>query len=217
MIIRRFLSAAIAVLAVAAAIITVCTVSIALQSEPRMLQISAEAITTAQNLMDAICRGDDVAITAQLHGNPKLSLVPVSENPAVELLWNAYQNSLTHSPIDSCTPTLSGVAVEVTVEALDSEDVLDRFAARAQALLEERTASRSHSELYDENDQLLPEQAAKLSYDAMLLALGDECPVRKQTISLNLHYVDGKWQVLPEDSLLNLLSGSTIPREVPNV
>lgn len=217
MIIRRFFSAAIAILAVAAAVLTVFTVTAALHSDPRILLAPTDAVAAAHTLMDAVCSGNDAAASAVLYGSPKLNTTPDENNPAVMLLWNAYRKSLSCTVSDECQPTESGVAVEVTVEALDTARVLERFAVRAQALLDERSAARSHDELFDQNNQLLPEQAERLLSDAMLLTLEDEKSTCVLRFPLHLRCVDGAWWVLPEDGLLQVLSGSVSRQEVPNV
>lgn len=215
--IRRFFSAAIAILAVAAAVLTVFTVAAALHSEPRILAEPTDAVTTARALMDAVCSGNDTAASSLLYGSPKLNTDPGSDNPAVTLLWNAYRKSLSFSVSEDCRPTETGAALDVTVEALDTARVLERFGARAQKLLEERAATRSHDELFDKAGKLLPEQAEKLLSDAMLLTLEDEKSTCMQTFPLNLRCVDGKWWVLPEDTLLRVLSGAALQQEVPYV
>lgn len=206
---RTVFSSALTILGFLLAGLTLSVVLLAMRSEPKIIKHPDSARQRAESMMDAVCSGNFAAASAYIYGTPKLGSLPEDCSSAVEILWNTYRNHLSYAFSGDCYATPSGAAIDVTVTSLDLTDALHLLPEKAQHLLEERSATlKGQTELFDENNQLRPEQADKILSDAMLLSLNEGKAYRERTIALSLVYDAGQWWVVPEGALLDVLSGS---------
>ena len=206
---RRTIAATLFLLGFLMAALTLCTVRYAMSAEPDILESPASATATAQQWLDAVCRGDDDAASALLYGTPGFGTAPDNASPAAQQLWQAYRGSLEYSFAGECYATNSGVAVDVTLHCLDIPTLLDSLENRVQTLLEQKMDSAKGSDLlFDEDGNLKTEEAEEILSDALLLALGRQMPLQEQAVTLSLVFEQGSWWVLPEADALSNLSGS---------
>lgn len=206
---RRTIAATLFLLGFLMAVLTLCTVRYAMSAEPDILESPTSATATAQQWLDAVCRGDDDTASALLHGTPGFGTAPDNASPAAKQLWQAYRSSLEYSFAGECYATDSGVAVDVTLHCLDIPALLDSLENRVQTLLEQKMDSAKGSDLlFDEDGNLKTEEAEDILSDALLLALGRQMPLQEQAVTLSLVFEQGSWWVLPEADALSILSGS---------
>ena len=206
---RRTIAATLFLLGFLMAVLPLCTVRYAMSAEPDILESPAPATATAQQWLDAVCRGDDDAASALLYGTPGFGTAPDNASPAAQQLWQAYRGSLEYSFAGECYATNSGVAVDVTLHCLDIPTLLDSLENRVQTLLEQKMDSAKGSDLlFDEDGNLKTEEAEDILSDALLLALGRQMPLQEQAVTLSLIFEQGSWWVLPEADALSILSGS---------
>ena len=206
---RRTIAATLFLLGFLMAVLTLCTVRYAMSAEPDILESPASATATAQQWLDAVCRGDDDTASALLYGTPGFGTAPDNASPAAKQLWQAYRGSLEYSFAGKCYATNSGVAMDITLQSLDIPALLGSLESRVQTLLDQKTNSAKGSDqLFDNDGNLRAEEAEEILSDALLLALGRQMPLKEQTITLSLTYDGGSWRVLPEGDVLSILSGS---------
>lgn len=206
---RRVLSGLLSVLGMALAVGTIWIVIRGVDAAPVMLMRPDSAVDRVQTLLDAVCDGDYETASEMLYGTPGLGARPEDSSPAVDLLWDAFLDSLEYALPGECYATDSGVAMDVRIRSLDISGVMDGLDSRAQALLNQRIAAAENAtDLYDENNDFRQELIAEVLQEAVRQALAENKTFQEQTISLQLVYEQGQWWVMPETALLNVLAGS---------
>lgn len=207
--IRRGISVLLTALGTALAVGTLGLVIWAVSASPVMLRPPETAACRAEALMDAVCSGDYQGASDLLYGGPSLGARPEDSSPAVDLLWEAFLESLDYTFLGDCCVADSGVAIDVLVRSLDVTAVVDGLDSRAQALLNERVlAAEDSAEIYDDDNNFRQELVAEILQGAVRQALEENRRIREQTISLHLVFDQGEWWVLPDAGLVNVLSGS---------
>lgn len=206
---RRVLSGLLSVLGVALAVGTIWIVIRAVDAAPVMLMRPDSAVDRVQTLLDAVCDGDYETASEMLYGTPSLGAHPEDSSPAVDLLWDAFLDSLEYALLGECYATDSGMAMDVCIRSLDISGVVNGLDSRALALLNQRIAAAENAaDLYDENNDFRQELIAEVLQEAVRQALAENKAFQEQTISLQLVYEQGQWWVMPETALLNVLAGS---------
>lgn len=203
---RKTIAALLIALGFLMAALTLGVVRWAMTAEPILLEAPAGAGKAAVELMDAICRGDNAAVSSLLYGNPSLGTMPEDTSPQARELWEAYRSSLSYEFKESCYAGDAGIRIDVSVSALDIPALLPALDSLMQQQLDRKL--QSQKDLLREDGTMKPETAETVFSDALLLALGREKPLREQTVTLSLILDQGEWQVMPEGELLSLLSGS---------
>lgn len=206
---RRVIAGLLTALGLALAIGTIGIVILAVQASPVMLKRPEAAADRAAALMDAVCGGDYETASGMMYGRPSLGARPEDSSPAVDLLWDAFLESLEYEFLGDCYASDSGVAIDVSIRSLDVSGVVDGLDSRAQALLNQRILTAEDStEIYDENNNFRQELVAEILQEAVRQALEENKKYQQITISLHLIFEQGEWWVMPEAGLLNVLSGS---------
>lgn len=206
---RKTFAAGLTALGFLMAALTLCTVRYVMTAEPEILDPPAAAAATAQQWLDALCRGDDAAASALLYGTPGFGSAPESASPAAAQLWEAYRSSLEYRSLGECYATASGVAMDVTIRILDTSKLLGNLEEKVLSQLDQKMGSgKDSSQLFEDDGSLKSQEAETILSDALLLALGRQMPLREQTITLSLIYEQGAWWVLPEGDALSVLSGA---------
>ena len=206
---RRFLSGILTVLGVALSVGTIWLVILGLSASPRMLVRPQAACNRAQEMMDAICRGDYETASRFLYGTPSLGSPPETSSPAVDLLWDAFQDSLECEFLGDCYAADSGVAMDVKIRSLDLSSAAEALGNRAQALWQERIeTAEDSSKLYDAQNNYRQDLIDQVLLEAARQALEENRQYQEHTLSLHLIPAQGEWWVMPEAGLLEVLSGS---------
>ena len=177
--------------------------SLVVQPEAAQLQV--------QNMLDALVAGDYETVSSCLHGQPRLGIDRAAEGEVGLLFWEALASSFRWEQNSDFYATDSGVALDVTITALDLSAVTANLRQRTQALLELRVAQATDtSEIYDENNEFRESVVMDVLYQASLEALDQDTRDISWEITLNLIYENGQWWILPEQPLLTALSGGTL-------
>ena len=107
-----------------------------------------------------------------------------------------------------CYATDSGVALDVTVTALDVSAATASLATRAQTLLSERIEkAEDPAEVYDENNEYRADVVAAVLREAAEQTLENDAQLTDRELTLQLVYQDGQWWIVPDAALLQAISG----------
>lgn len=162
----------------------------------------------AEEMMNALCRGDFEAAGQIIYGPADFGIHPQAATESEMRIWNAYVDSLSYEIPGDCYGTETGIRLGVRLRGLDIGSVTQGLKDRARALLQERVAQAANAgEIYDETNGFRRELVAEVLRDAVRDALTQDARVREQTIPLNLVYKEGQWWVLPGPELVQALSG----------
>ena len=176
-----------------------------LEAEPVLLEVPQEARTQALDLLDALCQGDYIAVSRYLYGQPDLGMDGQPADEVGQLFFEAYARSLRYELVRDCYATSEGVALDVCITALDVNAALLQLRQQAQALLQQRVAEAEDvSQVYDENGEYLEALVEEVLRASASQVLEEGSTVRKQ-LTLECVFNDGKWWILPEDALLDII------------
>lgn len=207
----RFFSAIFGLIGIAAASLGVYLALTNIYSAPELLEEPATARQQVQTLFDALCQGDYDTVSSCLYGQPKLGMDREAADPVGQLFWNAMRESYSWETRGEFHATDSGVSLDVSVSALDFDSMTRNLRTRAQALLEERVLSAEDtSEIYDENNEYREEFVMAVLHDAAGDALKEDAEMIRWELTLNLIYENGQWWIMPEQDLLEALSGGIL-------
>ena len=206
---RRSISNFLTALGLAAVVGAIWIVALALPAEPVMLLQPEGAVDRAKDMMHAVCSGDYERASGMLYGRPSLGTCPEDGSPSVNLLWDAFLESLEFDIAGDCYATDTGLAIDVNVRSLNIFGVMEGLDGRAQTLLSQRiAAAKDSAEIYDEDNHFREELIAEVLQEATQQALEENKQYQTQTIPLHLIYDGGQWWVMPDSDLMNVLSGS---------
>lgn len=206
---RRIIAGLLTALGMALIIGTVWIVTLAIQAKPVMLIRPVAAVDRARDMMTAVCSGDYETASSMMYGTPNLGTCPEDSSPAVDVIWEAFLESLDYTVLGDCYATDSGVAVDVSIRYLDVPGAIEGLDIYAQALLGQRIAAAEDSmEIYDESNNFRQELVTEILQDAASQVLEENKKYQEQTIPLYMVFDQGEWWVVPGADLLNVLSGS---------
>ena len=206
---RRIISNFLTVLGLASAVCTIWIVALAISAEPVMLLRPDGAVDRAGDMMEAVCSGDYETASGMLYGHQSLGTCPEDSSPSVNLLWDAFLDSLEFDFAGDCYGTDTGLAIDVNIRSLNILSVIEGLDSRAQTLLNQRiAAAQDITEVYDEDNNFREELIREVLQEATLQALEENKQYQTQTIPLHLIYDGGQWWIMPDSELMNVLSGS---------
>ena len=169
---------------------------------PRAAQVCA------QNLLDAVSEGNYESASQYIYGQPKLGVDREPAEDTGKMLWDAYIDSFSYELTGGCYATPNGVALNVAITSLDIDSVGNTLADRMEALLTKRMEAEGEiSEIYDENGDFQDALIQEILKEAFQLALEKDAEITTQEVALNLTYQNGHWWIVPDQALLQAISG----------
>ena len=193
-----------AVLMLAALVLSLAS----LNASPRLVRVPQGAVDQSQALLDAIAKG---AFDAA--GKPELSGEPEAEDAAGQKIWDAFVGSLSCEFRGSCYATDTGLARDAVVTALDVSTVTEAVGEYAHALLTQRVeTAEDMSELYDEENNFRQDLVDAIVLEAVDQAIRENGQTASFDVTLSLIQRDGQWWVVPDQALLQAISGGLTRR-----
>ncbi len=187
---------------------TVVLSLISLDSPVQLAEVPAAAAECSREVMDAVASGDFTAASRQMYGQPDLG---ADREPADEMggmVWDAFVDSISYEFAGECYATDSGIARDATITTMDISSVTENLTARAHALLTERVeTAEDMSELYDEENNFREDLVELVLWQAMMEALAEDAQTVTYDVTLKLTYQDGQWWAVPDQTLLQALTG----------
>lgn len=207
--IKQILSGALMALGIGSLVLALWAVLYGVRSHPAFLQYPVNAEERAKSLLNAVCSGSYDKASDYLYGTPNLGAPTEESTLAVNLVWEAFLDSLEYELVGDCSPEESGVSIEAKLRFLNISSAIGSLDTCAQELLNQRIqAAKSSEELYDEHNEYRKEIIDQVLRDATLRVLEENQDRQERSITLHLVYEDGQWWVLPETDLLGVLSGA---------
>ena len=152
--------------------------------------------------------GDYERAESLLLGSPSLGLDREPDSRVGQMVWQAYQSSLTFTAEGDCYATASGIAQNYRVRYLELGSVTESLRERSQQLLEQRVAQAEETaQVYDENNNYREDVVMEVLAQAAEQALREDAVYKETVIALQLTNQNGSWFVLPNEELVSVLSG----------
>ena len=202
-----------AVFAVAGLLLALGTVALSLHSRNTpavLLAASEDAAGTARELMEALEQGDFSRAEAVLYGTPSLGADREPGDEVGSMIWDAFTDSIDCRFTGQLYATDRGLAQDVSITTLDIMSVTKNLKSRSEKLLEACVQmAEDVSQIYDENNEYREEFVMQVLHDAASQSLQQDAKTVTRNITLNLVYHQKQWWVMPDQALLQVISGGT--------
>lgn len=189
----------------AAAALVICLTQ--REAEPKLFGGASGAEECARAMMEKISAGDYAGASAYLYGTPDLGTGMEEEDSLAGLIWNAFVSSLDCRSQGQCYATVSGVAVDFVVTALDIPSLTQNLKDYAPAVLDARVESAENiSQVYDSSNEYRQDFAQSVLREAAQEVIAASAPVGR-TVTVHLVHEQNRWWVVPDEALLDAISG----------
>ena len=204
----RYIACLLGIVTAALMVFSIGLCLISLDSEVKILEMPAGPAACSESLGEAIRVGDFEAASQVIYGQPDLGADRAAADAAGQMIWDAFRDSISFEYTGECYASGSGFARDAVVTVMDIPSVTANLSRRAHDLLTARVeAATDMAELYDENNNFREDLVADVISQALVQALAEDAQVVTKEVKVNLICRDGKWWAVPEDALLQLLSG----------
>jgi len=174
----------------------------------RVLELPQEAVACSDQFAQALNDGDLEAAAQLIYGQPDLGISTVPADPESAMVWEAFHGSISFAFTGKCYVSGSNLARNASVTTLDVERVLEKLPERTQSLMNQRIASATDmTEIYDEENHFREELVTQILHQALQQALTQDAGMVTREVTLKLVSQDGSWWVVPDQALLQALSG----------
>ena len=177
-------------------------------ADVRVLELPREAVSCSEDFARALNDGDLEAAAQYVYGQPDLGVGTVPENPESALLWEAFVNSISFEFPGNCYMEQNTLLRRGSITTLDVSSVTGKLRESVQSLLDQRIASaQSLEEIYDAQNQFREDLVTQILDQALQQALAQDGQTVTREVTLKLVNRDGRWWVVPDQNLLQILTG----------
>lgn len=209
--VSRWLPAVFAFTGLLAAAAAVVLSLSSIHAEPVLLENSEHAREQVIAMLDRVCAGDYEGAGAMMRGKPSLGADRDAADEAGVVLWDAFVSSISYELEGECYATDSGIAQDVNITMLVLDSVTASLRQRTQDLLQQRLEEAEDvSQIYDENNNFREDVVMDALLEAMEAAIGEDAAYETVQITVNLVCTRGQWWIVPDDALLEAISGGIL-------
>ena len=177
-------------------------------ADVRVLELPREAVSCSEDFARALNDGDLETAAQYVYGQPDLGVGTVPENPESALLWEAFVNSISFEFPGNCYMEQNTLLRRGSITTLDVSSVTGKLRESVQSLLDQRIASaQSLEEIYDAQNQFREDLVTQILEEALQQALAQDGQTVTREVTLKLVNRDGRWWVVPDQNLLQILTG----------
>jgi len=177
-------------------------------AQVQVLELPAEAAAVSEDFAQALNAGDLEAAAQQMYGQPDLGVSTVPENPETLLLWETFRRSIAVELAEEWEMEQATLVRKASITRLDISTILGKLPERVQALLDQRIASAENlADIYDERNEFREELVSEILQEALDQALAQDAQPVTSEVTFQLVNRDGRWWVVPEQNLLQILTG----------
>lgn len=175
---------------------------------PVLLSIDQGAQDRCRDFAQCLRQGDFDSLSQTLLGTPQITQYS-GEEALSKRIWQAYVSSMDCALEGTLYGTDQGLAQNITLEALDLEDLGARLEEKVPLLLEARMEkAQDIQELYDGGNGYRQEVIDQVLLQALDEVLSQKPQTRETALTLRLCRSRGQWLIQPEGDLIRFLSGN---------
>lgn len=179
-----------------------------LNKPAELLETPAAAVECAEEMMEAIAAGDYASAAKVMYGQPDLGVDREPSDTLGVMIWDAFLDSISYEFKGECYATDTGIAWDATVTALDIPSVTGSLNTRVHTLMTQRMENAADmAELYDEENNFREDLVEEVLSQAVVQALAEDGQLVTRDVTLNLICRDGQWWAVPDQALLQAISG----------
>lgn len=205
---RKMSSIALSIMGVLSMIAGVFAIFWGLQAEPMILREPEDAKQCAEAFLKAINDGSLTEAGNCLTDPSVLGAVPENAEQVAALIWDTYRTQMDAELVSGLYTTADGLCIDMELTALNVWDAVEKIASLAVKRMQEHVATASDmSELYGDDGQYRPELVDNVLQQATLETLMCDLPTVTTGLTLHLAQSGEVWKVIPDQALVNALSG----------
>lgn len=179
----------------------------ALSRPAKAVKPTQEANACAQSVLRALDDGDLSKVEEYFYGKPTLGLEREPATAEGKQIWNAYRDSIAVTTDGYCYGEGTNIYQTAKVTAMDITGTLSQWDKGAGELLKQKIdAAEDPAVLLDEGGDVPQTLKDELRGQALTQALADAKTVTTQ-ITFQLIEKDGQWWAVPDQAMLDVLSG----------
>lgn len=206
--VARFFSVIFAVLGTLLLVGSIVVCVFSLDAPAWIIEIPKQAVDCTDSFARNLNDGDLTAAAQLMYGQPNLGAEGTSADPETEIIWNAFLESISFEFTGKCYAADDGFARDASVTVLDISSVTQKLPERTQSLLKQRTASAQNmEEIYDNAGHFHEDLTKQVLQEAMQQALNQDAQTVIREVTVKLVNRDGKWWIVPDQTLLQAISG----------
>lgn len=178
------------------------------QNRPAKLLWSEPGVkATAEALVETLSAGNFAQGSQYLRGNPQL-LLPEEEPGAGGMLWVYYRQHLRGELTGEPYLSTQGYCQNALFTVPDLDGLTLRMKEIAPELVTQRIVQAQElSEIYNEDYSFREDLISEILVEAAYSAIAEGIPQKQYPVQLRLVYQNDRWQVLPDQPLLDILAG----------
>ncbi len=205
--IARFFAAVFGILGTILMVGTIGLCLFSLDAEVVLREVPQEAQSCVQEMMDALAAGDFTAASRNMYGQPDLGAGTRPEDEMGALVWDAFLDSISYEFTSECYADDSGIYRDATITVLDIPSVTSQWQGGVHTFLTaDVQAAQDMAEIYDENNNFRADLVDKVILEAVEQSLKEPNWIT-ENVTLKLVYRDDAWWVVPDEALLQVLTG----------
>lgn len=169
---------------------------------------SGDPQETVTGFFDALIAGDYDSAYTYLSVYSDLGLAAQPEEQVARAMYDALRASYGYELYGSCSVDKLSARQQVQFTYLDLPSMESAVAGRTMEVISGYVEERPASELYDENNNYLP-QVAQEAYSTAVsdILRGSKSYYATVGLQLELDYIDGDWYIVPSQALLSAIAG----------
>lgn len=195
---------------VAAAVLAAATVYLsfsAMNKAPVVLKGSQEALSAVQEMLTDVETGDAEKISSHFTPGTDLSQFYQLDNPVANRLIRYVWNNLESEILTDAYADSGALAVDVKITAPDAAALIKQMQKFTAPLLNTAVDEAADvNAIIDENNQYRESFLESVLLEAVDAAAAFTAPKTK-TVTVHVQCRGDNWEILPEDALINALSG----------
>ena len=174
----------------------------------RILELPQEAVSVSDAFAQALNDGDLEAAAQYVYKQPEFGAEGTSSTPESEAIWKAFLEGISFEFTGTCYALESGLARDASIATLEITSVTEKLPERAQALVNQKIASaESLTDVYDDAGNFREELVEEILQQALQQSLAQDGKTVTREVTLKLVNRDGRWWVVPDQALLQAISG----------
>lgn len=195
------------ILAAVLAVLTVVLSFTCRNANPIVLGGQSRAQKQVQALLRDVQAADAALVADYFTPGTDLAQIYNLDNPVAKELYGIVWKNLTYENVSKVRGDSASLALDVTVNAPDAAKLLASAKEQVRPLVNASIESGTDTEtMYDEDFQLREEFLNEILLEALERVKGD-IPFRQERITVYIRRSDSGWEILPEDGLIDALSG----------
>ena len=206
--VAKFFAVIFAVLGVLLLVGSMGWILVSRDAQVHVLEVPQGAVQCSEAFASALENGDLAAAAERMYGQPDLGIDGAISDGETALVWEAFLDQMEFTFTGKCYVVENGFARDASVAVLDIASVTQKLPELTQKLINQKIASAVElEEIYDEDGRFHQELADQILREALQKALTEDVDMIRRDVTVKLVNRDGAWWVVPDQTLLQTISG----------